>query len=112
MHWYKALEEDLEYKDHHPPICWKFHIPQCHEQLHPEFVIGSEACEFKNIILPVVTAAFKTKNKELCREFGKKGEWHNVLNANDKKSCPACGFLEMLEKSADNMTEIIDGGLG
>jgi superfamily II DNA helicase RecQ len=79
MDFYQALQEDLEYQDHHPPICWKCHVPQCHDQLHPEFTIGHEACEFKDIILPVVTAAFIKRKKEVCREFGKR--WNNVVEA-------------------------------
>jgi superfamily II DNA helicase RecQ len=78
-HWYSELKMDIKYSDHHPPICWKCHVPQCHDKLHEEFVISESACEFKEIILPVFMAAFGRKRKEMCREFGQK--WEDMLHA-------------------------------
>lgn len=54
--WRNALKYNEKY---HGPICFRCHVPQCHDQLHRTFVRGSaQGCDYPDVIAPVAYAIY------------------------------------------------------
>ncbi|KDQ05748.1 hypothetical protein BOTBODRAFT_182260 [Botryobasidium botryosum FD-172 SS1] len=49
MHW----RLKITYSPYHNKICFKCHVPQSHDALHPTFAKGISSCEFPNLIGPL-----------------------------------------------------------
>jgi hypothetical protein len=64
---YKAWKSKIRYKT---SVCWKCHVPQGeHDSLHPQFVKGSNGCEFDDIIAPFAFAIFcDSRRQQICND--------------------------------------------
>jgi hypothetical protein len=70
---YFDFKARLRYGPKHGPVCYYCHVPPCKDRLHKPFVRGStQACEYLDIVVPVVYAVLHTPKwlEEAAKEFG------------------------------------------
>jgi superfamily II DNA or RNA helicase len=70
---YWAWRQTLEYLKHHKKICFKCHVPQINDNLHPTF--GKNDCEFKDIVAPAAFGIFCNVRARTAAEAHFKQKW-------------------------------------
>jgi hypothetical protein len=68
---YREIKAKIIYKDQwHGSVCFKCHLPQCHDKLHPTFS-KSLSCDYEDVLLPIGLAIYLKSPlcKLACEEF-------------------------------------------
>jgi hypothetical protein len=73
---YCHIKVNISYGPYHGSICWRCHVPQCRDRLHPTYVKGStDACEYADVILPAVFAGLTLPTLAQAAAVAFKQEW-------------------------------------
>jgi hypothetical protein len=75
---YLSWKKLLSYNpNHHGPICYFCHVPQCHDTLHSTFG-SADDCEHPDVVAPVAYAIYHSELLQLAAQEHFKLEWGNL----------------------------------
>jgi hypothetical protein len=77
---YISWRDRIKYTEKfHERICFRCHVPQCHDQLHRTFVTGSGSCDYPDVVAPVAYGIYHIDHLKSAAEAHFKQTWVLLL---------------------------------